>query len=95
MKFTDSDLLPHDTTLVTFRGDRITLRGYLETKLTLEGEGSATTVPKKFLVVDYLQAYNVILGHPTLNAIGAVVSTRHLAIKFVGDKGKVVMVYEN
>jgi len=30
MKFKDADLLPHDTTLITFLGNKIILGGYLE-----------------------------------------------------------------
>jgi len=95
MKFKDTNLLPHDTILVAFTGDRIIPRGYLETRLTLEGKGRAKTIPARFLVVDYLQAYNVILGRPTLNATGAIMSTRHLAMKFIGDQGKVVTIHGN
>ena len=36
-----------------------------------------------FLVVDAPSAYNAILGRGTLNAIGAVVSTSHLMMKFI------------
>ena len=35
-----------------------------------------------FLVVDYLSAYNAILGRPTLNSWKAMTSTNHLMIKF-------------
>jgi len=95
MKFKDADLFPYDTTLVAFTGDRITPRDYFETRLTLEAEGGTKTVPTKFLVVDYLQAYNVILGYTTHSTVWAIVSTRHLAMKFIGDDGKVVTVYGN
>ena len=40
-----------------------------------------------FLVVDYLFAYNAILGRPTLNSWKAVTSTYHLMIKFPTDYG--------
>ena len=40
-----------------------------------------------FLVVDYLSAYNVILGRPTLNSWKAVTSTYRLMIKFPTDYG--------
>jgi len=55
----------------------------------------AKTIPARFLVVDYLQAYNVILGRPTLNATRAIVSIRHLAMKLIGDQGKVVTIHGN
>ena len=40
-----------------------------------------------FLVVDYLSAYNAILGRPTLNSWKVVTSTYHLMIKFPTDYG--------
>jgi len=54
MKFKETDLLPHDTTLVAFIGDKITPRGYLEMRLTSKGDGGAKMIPARFLVVDYL-----------------------------------------
>ncbi|GMN42449.1 hypothetical protein TIFTF001_011665 [Ficus carica] len=53
----------------------------------------AATGPKKatkmveFIVVDRPSVYNVILGRPTLNALKAVVSTYHLAMKFPINDG--------
>jgi len=95
MRFKDGDLLPHDTTLVAFTRDRIIPQNYLKIRLTLEGEGEAKMIPAWFLVVDYLQAYNIILGRLMLNAKGAIVSTRHLAMKFISDEGKVVTIHRN
>ncbi|MDV3201216.1 MAG: hypothetical protein Q8877_03445 [Sweet potato little leaf phytoplasma] len=46
----------------------------------------------KFLMVDCLSTYNAILGRPCLQAFGAVVSTVHLAMMFVGTDDKVVTV---
>ena len=37
----------------------------------------------EFLVVDRPSVYNIILGRSTLNALKAVVSTYHLAMKFL------------
>jgi len=54
IRFKDADLLPHDTTLVAFTGDRIIPQGYLETRLTLKGKGGAKMILARFLVVDYL-----------------------------------------
>ena len=41
----------------------------------------------EFIVVDRPSVYNVILGRPTLNALKAVVSTYHLAMKFPTSDG--------
>ncbi|KAL0355717.1 UNVERIFIED_CONTAM: hypothetical protein Sradi_4018600 [Sesamum radiatum] len=44
----------------------------------------------KFLVVDIPSAYNIILGHPTLNTFRAIISTYYMKIKFpvVGGVGQ-------
>ena len=36
--------------------------------------------------------YNVILGRPTLNKIGAIISTTYLTMKFFTDKGEIATV---
>ncbi|XP_019432724.1 PREDICTED: uncharacterized protein LOC109339688 [Lupinus angustifolius] len=41
------------------------------------------TVQTKFLVVHCDSAYNAIIGRPTLNRLGAIVSTPHLCMKFL------------
>ena len=46
-------------------------------------DGTQTkTIPIRFLIVDAPTSYNVLLGRPSLNTLGAVVSTPHLAMKF-------------
>jgi hypothetical protein len=41
----------------------------------------------KFLVVEECSTYNVILGRPALNELGAITSTPHLCMKFPTDGG--------
>ena len=48
-----------------------------------------------FLVVDCLSAYNVILGMPTLNKIGVVISTTCLTMKFFTDDGEITTIKAN
>ena len=45
-----------------------------------------------FLVIDCPSAYNVILGRPTLNKIGTIISTACLIVKFLIDSGKITTV---
>jgi len=49
----------------------------------------------KFLVVDCPSAYNLILGRLSLNKLGAVVSTLHMAMKFYAGDGKIITIWEN
>jgi len=44
-------------------------------------------------VVDINTSYNALLGRPSLNKLGAIVSTPHLAMKFPFDRGSVATVY--
>jgi hypothetical protein len=45
------------------------------------------TTSVKFLVVDCLSAYNVIIGCPTLNKLRAVTSMYHFLIRFPTEHG--------
>jgi hypothetical protein len=44
------------------------------------------------LVVDCPSAYNAIIDRPTLNALGVIVSTIHMAIRFPGERGTIIMI---
>ena len=41
----------------------------------------------KFLIVDALSAYNILLGRPSLNAIRAIPSAYHMVVKFPTENG--------
>ncbi|KAI3468832.1 hypothetical protein Pfo_025495 [Paulownia fortunei] len=55
--------------------------------ISLGTEPMRKTRMVKFLVVDSFSAYNIILGRPSLNTFQAVVSTFHMNLKFLVDKG--------
>ena len=55
--------------------------------VTVEDYPQQITRDVTFLVVDYLSAYNAILGHPTLNSWKVVTLTYHLMIKFPTEYG--------
>lgn len=83
----EKDLVAHKENLIGFTGDTISLKGYVKLSVTFSGNGGSRTIPVKFMVVECLSAYNAILGRPTLNSLGAVVSTLHMAMNFPDDKG--------
>ncbi|KAK4406630.1 hypothetical protein Sango_0669500 [Sesamum angolense] len=60
---------------------------HISLPLTLGTTHLRETCLLKFLVVDILSAYNVILGRPTLNAFRAIISTYHMKIKFPVIRG--------
>ncbi|XP_057444763.1 uncharacterized protein LOC130737008 [Lotus japonicus] len=86
---TETDLLPYDGALVGFSGEKVFVRGYVELN-TVFGEGkNEKAFSIKFLVVQCTSPYNVLIGRPSLNKLGAIISTRHLTVKYPLDKGGV------
>ena len=61
-------------------------------KVTFAGRDESISVEVKFLVVDCPSAYNAIICKPTLNALGVVVSTLHMAMKFPSERDDIVTV---
>ena len=49
----------------------------------------------RYLVVNAFSAYNMLLGRPTLNRLGAVASTRHMKMKLPNLTGKVITIKSN
>jgi len=47
----------------------------------------------RYLIVDAHTSYNMLLGRPSLNSLGAVVSTPHLALKFPSASGDIITVH--
>ncbi|KAL0299003.1 UNVERIFIED_CONTAM: hypothetical protein Sradi_6560100 [Sesamum radiatum] len=90
MQLGDVPLEAVDTSLYGFAGKVVHPRGMISLPLTLGTASLRKTCLLKFLVVDILLAYNVILGQPTLNAFRAIISTYHMKIKFpiIGGVGE-------
>ena len=78
-------LIPTNAPLVGFRGTRVLPLGAITLSVVVGDYPQQIAKDVTFLVVDYLSAYNVILGRPTLNSWNAVTSTYHLMIKFPTD----------
>ncbi|GMN57046.1 hypothetical protein TIFTF001_026149 [Ficus carica] len=75
-------LTPIQTLLYGFASECVRATGFICLLITIgDGPEKATRIVE-FLVIDKPSVYNAILGRPTLNALKAVVSTYHLALKF-------------
>ena len=57
------------------------MRGHVELRTTFTDGTASHTVNIRYLVVNAPSAYNILLGRPALNRIGAVASTRHMKMK--------------
>ena len=74
-----------------FAGDQVEVRGYIELRTTFTDEAGSRTEKIKYLVVNAPSAYNILLGRPTLNRIGAIPSTQHMKVKLPSMEGVVLL----
>ncbi|XP_027922819.1 uncharacterized protein LOC114180718 [Vigna unguiculata] len=80
-------MVPYDEPIYDFSGEKVSTRGYIDLH-TVFCDGTQTKIiPIRFLVVDALTSFNVLLGRPSLNILGVVVSRPHLAMKFPSPFG--------
>ncbi|GAV92351.1 hypothetical protein CFOL_v3_35730, partial [Cephalotus follicularis] len=75
-------LKPVKTPLVGFTGETIHPLGSINLYVVVGTTPCQTQVEMTFPVVDTPSPYNAIVGRPGLNLLEAIVSTRHLVVKF-------------
>lgn len=84
--------ISRDKDLDGFSSHAITPFGYLKLRVTFRKYPLAKAIMVCFLVVSTMSLFNVLIERPTLNALGVVISTPHLTMKFFNDDLKVVVV---
>jgi len=78
----EEEIHQYSEPIVGFSGVGVNTKGYIDF-FTKFGKGGMTrTIKIRYLIVDAYTSYNILLGRPSLNTLGAVVSTYHLAMKF-------------
>jgi len=85
-------LKPYARRLYGFAGNEVEVHGYIELSTTFTDNLSLRTTNIRYLVVDAPSAYNILLGRPTLNRLGAVPSTRHMKVKLPSLEGAVITI---
>ena len=80
-------LEPVNAYLRGFSGERVLPLGSVQLVLTLGDPSCQATTTVRFLIVDATSAYNILLGRPSLDAIGAIPSAYHMVIKFPTANG--------
>ena len=75
-------LEPVNTHLRGFSGEKVLPLGSIQLVLTLGDPPCQATTTARFLIVDALSSYNMLLGRPSLNALKAILSAYHMMIKF-------------
>ena len=76
-----------------FSGERENTKGYVDLFTKFETGMVTRTVKIRYLIVDAHTSYNILLGRPSLNTLGVVVSTDHLAMKFLSASGYIITVH--
>nr|KYP72760.1 hypothetical protein KK1_005361 [Cajanus cajan] len=89
MRIPTDRLMPYVGTLVGFAGDQVTARGYADLETTFGQGDHMKTITVRYLVVNAQSSYSMLLGRPTLNKLGAVISTPHLKVKYPLPSGRV------
>ncbi|GAU31520.1 hypothetical protein TSUD_332960 [Trifolium subterraneum] len=90
MKLSSEQLQPYHGTLVGFTGDQADVMGHITLLTTFGERDNAKTVKVRYLVVRTpFTSYNIIIGRPAFNALGAAMSTLYLSIKYPLDNGGV------
>ncbi|XP_068503739.1 uncharacterized protein [Phaseolus vulgaris] len=92
LQLSTDQLRPYGGCLYGFAGDQVEVRGYIELRTTFTDGAASRTEKIKYLVVNAPSAYNILLGRPTLNRIGAVPSTRHMKVKLPSMEGVIVII---
>ena len=80
-------LEPVNAHLRGFSGEKVLSLGSVQLVLTLGDHPCQATTTIKFLIVEALSAYNMLLGRPSLNAIRAIPSAYHMVVKFPTENG--------
>lgn len=73
--------------LVDFFGEQVLPIGSIDLPVMTGTSPQEKIIMVKFLVVEGRSAYNVNLGRPALNDLGAITSTLHLCMKFPASAG--------
>jgi len=73
----------------------VEVRGYVDLKTTFSDEEVARTIAIRYVMVNTPSAYNVLLGRPSINRLGAVASTMHMKMRLPSEEGKVITIRSN
>ena len=63
------------------------VRGHVELRTTFSNGASSRTINIMYIVVNVVLAYNLLLGRPSLNRLGAGASTSHMKMKLPSLEG--------
>jgi len=92
MQLSPYQLRPYIGCLYGFARDQVEVCGHIELRTTFTDGTSSRTANIRYLVVNAPSSYNILLGRPALNKIGAVASMRHMKMKLPSLEGTVITI---
>jgi len=95
LKISKADIQHYSKPIVGFSGEQVDTKGYINLFTKFGGGKVTRTVKIRYLIIDAHTSYNILLGRASLNTLGAVVSTYHLAMKFPSASGDIITIHVN
>ena len=87
LRIPKEEIQQYSELIVGFLGERLNTKGYIDFLTKFRTRRMTRTVKIRYLIVYAYTSYNILLGRPLLNMLGAVVSIYHLAMKFPSTLG--------
>lgn len=75
MRIVKEEIKSYDDQVVSFSGERVGTRDYIELYTTFNEGKVSKRIKIRYLVIDANTSYNILLGQPSINRLGAIVST--------------------
>ena len=88
-------MVAYDESIYGLSREKVFTHGYIDLYTVFRNGTQTKTIPTRLLVVDAPTSYNVLLGRPSLNTLGAVISTPHLAMKFPSPSGDILTIHDD
>jgi len=95
LQLSPDQMRPYTGCLYGFAGDQVEVRGHIALRTTFTDGTTSRTANIRYLVVNTLSTYNILLGRPALNRIGVVASTTHMKMKLPSLEGTAITIKSN
>jgi len=77
--------------LISFSSETIETMGHVNLLDTFGDDKDSKTIMIRYLLANAFTYYNILIGRPTLNELGVIISTPHLAMKYPSTSGKIII----
>jgi len=92
LQLSPDQLRPYDGYLFGFAENQVEVRGHVKLRKIFSDDISFCMISIRYLVVNAVSAYNLLLGRPSLNRLGMVASTRHMLMKLPSLEREVIVI---